>query len=169
MCAQLEYAEAATTWREDEQLRLVGAFSVAGGFEGVVRLMVCRPQEPDVQARCCYALSGMALGESGCRRACDAGAFGVLATALSNFARDAAVLLWGATAVLRLTHDSATRAYRAIADGAEAALAKPLHDKQLKRDIHPVVTSKVELAHRWLAYNARLIGDARGRVSPPPQ
>ena len=159
----VEYTDAASEWHEDDHTRLVDSFTGAGGFECVIGLMSTRPSEVAVQAQCCYAISGMCTSERSCRRASDAGAFPALSAAMGTFGRDAAVLHWAATAILRLTHDSATRAYTAIAAGVEEALRVPISDRLLRQRMSADVKEKVTLAHRWLAFHAKLIADTRSR------
>ena len=131
----IDHVNASTSWHPEDRDRLIGIFASSGGFEGVVRMMLCRPHDASRQSRCAVVLSGYAEGEETNERACEAGVFAALAAALKDHASDSDVLRWAATAVLRLTYDSASRALMAIATGVEEALAET-PKKELVRS-HP--------------------------------
>ena len=106
-------------------------------------------------------MAALAHGDAACQCAADAGAFGVLASALKDYAGAPEVIRGAATALLRLTHESAVRAHQAIAVGAEEALRAPARGAGLPKSTPPSVIAKAELARRWLALHSRLINDVR--------
>ena len=111
-------------------------------------------------------ISGYAEGEEICQYASESGTFPTLAAAINNHPFDSDVLRWSATAILRLTHDSASRALMAIATGVAEALGKTPPSELAKSNPKDVV-AKVQLAQRWLSMHSRVFAHATGRMSSP--
>ena len=130
------------------------ALADLGAISVVLSGMQAGAKRPALQANGLMAISNLVLGDRGasdgerCDMAVEDGALELCVLALSHHPTHDGVLHWGATAILRLTHESAERAREAIDAGAmkalRAAAAHPSTQDQ------PAIAAKVELAVRWL-------------------
>lgn len=138
-----------------------------GAAPAVLAALSARPERANLQAHGCKAIARLVGGSAPdpqcCQLAADEGALSVVAAALERHPCHEGVLQWATSALLRLTHDSPSRAHLAVKVGAIEALRGAIASlpvtnaaSTFTRTKHDAArATRLELVEKWLTLHER--------------
>ena len=138
-----------------------------GAAPAVLAALSARPERANLQAYGCKAIARLVGGSAPdpqcCQLAADEGALSAVVAALERHPCHEGVLQWATSALLRLSHDNASRAHLAIKVGAIEALRGAIASlpvtnaaSTFTRTKHDAArATRLELVEKWLTLHER--------------